>query len=104
MGDHIIDLIHAEQDDEEGIEDPEPGAETGDRLAEKKVCTDPDDGRKNEDAIKKWFALAQQTPDMELQKDQCPFYQGIDIERDGVALVKILDQDKADDLGHETDQ
>ncbi len=102
MGDHIIDLVHAEQYDKKGIENAEIGTELGD-LSKKEVFGCPSEKGNNEEAVKEALPVPQQPPDMELCKDQAGFYGCIDVGGYGIAPVKLLDQDKTDDLGKKAD-
>lgn len=102
MGDHEVDGADAEEYDQEGVKAGKIGAEIGD-LPKNEVSCDPKEGDKDQQGVKGLRFLFQESPYMKLPGDEGPVHEGIDIDRDGIAVVIVFDQDEADDFGDKAD-
>jgi hypothetical protein len=98
MRDHEIDLIDAQHDDQEIVQEAEVWTEPDD-PSKNQVIGGPAKGCEKQEPQKKPAPVFKEAPSVELKRDQGPFQEGINIYDDCIALVEFLDPDKTDDLG-----
>jgi len=102
MGDHEIDLVHAEEDDKKAGENAEIRGEIS-HLTKDQVLGYPDDTGCEKDGIGNFLSDPEESPDPELPENKDPFQQGIGIDDIGIADL-VVNKINADRFGHQAGQ